>query len=173
MESFLDGSMNLVMSTMFVPKPIISLSVKLLKITIQSSLTKALSEFTRADPILRIQVDSDTKETILPGMCELHLEVYIEWLVSEYNVECITGQPLSYKETIGQKQTFVFIHKKQTGGAGQYARLVGFIEPLSEGEQEEGGWSNIFVNRCIGTNIPPEFYSSCEKGMWDAVPAIF
>jgi elongation factor G len=115
-------------------------------------------------------VDDETKETILSGMGELHLEVYVERLLREYQVECITGRPnVNYKETIGTKQKFEWLHKKQTGGSGQYAKVMGYIEPISESEREEEGEVNSFENRCVGTNIPPEFYSSCEKGMNDAM----
>lgn len=122
------------------------------------------------DPTLRVRVDSETKETVLSGMGELHLEVYIERMKREYGVECVTGQPnVNYKETIGSMQKFDWLHKKQTGGSGQYARVMGYIEPLSEDERKETGDVNKFENRCVGTNIPPEFYSSCEKGMTDAM----
>eukprot|EP00957_Ditylum_brightwellii_P200880 15312763-Ditylum_brightwellii.AAC.1 len=103
-------------------------------------------------------------------MGELHLEVYIERMKREYEVECVTGQPkVNYKETINTKQPFDWLHKKQTGGSGQYAKVMGFIEPLSEAERLELGKSNEFDNRCTGTNIPPEYYTSCEKGMNDAM----
>ena len=147
-----------------------SLAVKPKKSTQQNQFAKALNKFTKEDPTLRVKVDSDTKETILSGMGELHLEVYIERINREYGVECITGQPnVNYKETINKKEKFDWIHKKQTGGAGQYARIMGYIEPLSEEEQREIGKPYEFVNKCIGTNIPPEYYSSCEKGMGDAM----
>ena len=89
----------------------------------------------------------------------------------EYNVECISGQPnVNYKETItGSKTTFDWLHKKQTGGSGQYAKVIGYIEPMSEEEIKELGKPNEFVNRCIGTNIPSDYYPSCPKGMDDAM----
>ena len=176
-----------------------SLAVKPKKSTMQNAFGKALNKFSREDPTLRVKVDPETKETILSGMGELHLEVYIERMNREYGVECIAGQPnVNYKETINKKETFGkqsssdplgrrtigiivsneprvgltqtdWVHKKQTGGSGQYARVMGFVEPLSEEEQKEIGKSTEFANRCIGTNIPPEYYSSCQKGMEDAM----
>lgn len=147
-----------------------SLAVKPKKTTMQNNFSKAIAKFTKEDPTLRVKIDPDTKETILSGMGELHLEVYIERMNREYDVECVTGQPnVNYKETVNKKQTFDWLHKKQTGGSGQYARVIGYIEPLDEEEQKESGKLNVFENRCIGTNIPPEYYSSCEKGMTDAV----
>ena len=136
----------------------------------QNNFAKALRKFTKEDPTLRVKVDSETKETVLSGMGELHLEVYLERMKREYNVECVSGQPnVNYKETIGTKKTFDWLHKKQTGGAGQYAKVMGYIEPMTEEEIKEHGKPNEFKNRCIGTNIPPEYYPSCEKGMNDAM----
>lgn len=169
MDTFSDGSMNLAMSTMFVPEPVMSVSVKPKKSTMQNNFAKAIQKFTKEDPTLRIKIDPDTKETILSGMGELHLEVYIERMNREYNVECVTGKPnVNYKETIAKKVEFEYLHKKQTGGSGQYAKVFGFIEPLSSEERAETEQINVFENRCIGMNIPPEFYSSCEKGANDA-----
>eukprot|EP00977_Amphora_coffeiformis_P029460 scaffold40823_cov191-Amphora_coffeaeformis.AAC.2 len=170
MDTFTDGDTALAMSSMFVPEPVMSISIKPANNTMQNNFAKALNKFTKEDPTLRIRVDSDTKETVLSGMGELHLEVYIERMKREYNVECTTGQPkVNYKETINTTVKFDWLHKKQTGGAGQYARVIGFIEPLTEEERTESGEINQFENRCVGTNIPPEYYTSCEKGMGDAV----
>jgi elongation factor G len=170
MDTFSDGSLDLAMSTMFIPEPVMSLSVKPAKSTMQNNFAKALNKFTKEDPTLRVKVDNDTKETILSGMGELHLEIYIERMNREYSVECITGQPnVNYKETIGSLQKFEWLHKKQTGGAGQYAKVIGYIEPINDEEKKELGKVNSFENECVGTNIPPEYYSSCEKGTFDAM----
>lgn len=147
-----------------------SLAVKPKKTTMQNAFGKALNKFSKEDPTLRVKVDAETQETILSGMGELHLEIYIERMNREYSVECISGQPsVNYKETINKKEKFDYVHKKQTGGAGQYARVMGYIEPLPESEQKELNSPTEFSNKCIGTNIPPEYYSSCEKGMDDAM----
>ena len=160
MDTFSDGNMDLAMSTMFVPEPVMSLAIKPADVTkMQNNFAKALTKFTKEDPTLRVRVDNDTKETVLSGMGELHLEVYIERMKREYGVEVISGQPnVNYKETIGSKVPFDWLHKKQTGGAGQYAKVVGYIEPMTEDEVKEHGKPNEFKNRCIGTNIPPEYY---------------
>ena len=170
MDTFSDGPMNLAMSSMFIPEPVMSLAVKPAKTQMQNSFAKAIHKFTKEDPTLRIKLDPDTKETILSGMGELHLEVYIERMLREYNVECVTGKPnVNYKENISKRVDFDYLHKKQTGGAGQYARCIGYIEPVTaEDREEEPDKVNIFENRCVGTNIPPEYYSSCEKGAIDA-----
>ncbi|KAL7532101.1 hypothetical protein ACHAXR_005264 [Thalassiosira sp. AJA248-18] len=169
MDTFSGGNMNLAMSTMFVPEPVMSLAVKPAEAKMQNNFAKALTKFTKEDPTLRVKVDSETNETVLSGMGELHLEVYLERLKREYEVECVSGQPnVNYKETIAAKMTFDWLHKKQTGGSGQYAKVVGYIEPMTESEIKEHGKPNQFQNKCIGTNIPPEYYPSCEKGMNDA-----
>ena len=170
MDTFSDGKMNLAMSSMFVPEPVMSLAIKPAKSNMQNNFAKALSKFTKEDPTLRVRIDPETKETIISGMGELHLEVYIERMIREYSVECISGQPnVNYKETINKKIEFDWLHKKQTGGSGQYAKVIGYIEPLTENETNESGQVNQFENKCTGTNIPPEYYTSCEKGMNDAV----
>ena len=169
MDTFSSGHTNLAMSTMFVPEPVMSLSLKPKDNNMQNAFAKALSKFTKEDPTLRIRYDSDTNETVISGMGELHLEVYIERMLREYNVACISGQPnVNYKETIGQSVEYEYLHKKQTGGAGQYAKVIGFIEPLSAEERAEANAPNVFENRCIGMNIPADYYSSCEKGANDA-----
>jgi elongation factor G len=170
MDTFSDGDMNLVMSSMFIPEPVMSLAVKPKKNDMQGAFAKALNKFSKEDPTLRVKVDPETKETVLSGMGELHLEVYIERMLREYKVECQIGQPrVNFKETISSKETFDWLHKKQTGGSGQYAKVIGYIEPLTEDDIKELGKPNEFDNRCVGTNIPPEYYSSCEKGMYDAM----
>eukprot|EP00984_Skeletonema_dohrnii_P006719 scaffold2398_cov94-Skeletonema_dohrnii-CCMP3373.AAC.2 len=170
MDTFSDGDMNLAMSSMFVPEPVMSLAVKPAETKMQNNFAKALTKFTKEDPTLRVKVDSETKETVLSGMGELHLEVYIERMKREYNVEVVSGQPnVNYKETIAARAEFDWLHKKQSGGSGQYAKVSGYIEPMTEEEIKELGKPNEFKNKCIGTNIPPEYYPSCEKGMRDAM----
>eukprot|EP00985_Skeletonema_marinoi_P014670 scaffold7473_cov141-Skeletonema_marinoi.AAC.10 len=170
MDTFSDGGMNLAMSTMFVPEPVMSLAVKPAETKMQNNFAKALTKFTKEDPTLRVKVDSETKETVLSGMGELHLEVYIERMKREYDVEVVSGQPnVNYKETIAARAEFDWLHKKQSGGSGQYAKVSGYIEPMTEEEIKELGKPNEFKNRCTGTNIPPEYYPSCEKGMRDAM----
>jgi elongation factor G len=129
-----------------------------------NNFSKAIGKFTREDPTLRISIDPKTKETIMSGMGELHLEIYIERMKREYNVDCATGNPsVNFKETVGSRAEFNYLHKKQSGGSGQYARVIGYIEPLDD-EELKKGVEFEFENRVIGTNIPPEFIPSCEKG---------
>jgi elongation factor G len=164
MDTFTDGQVEYSMVSMFVPKPVMSLSVKPKDSQMANNFSKAIGKFTREDPTLRISVDPKTKETIMSGMGELHLEIYVERMKREYNVECVTGNPsVNYKETVGAKAQFNYLHKKQSGGSGQYAKVIGFIEPLDEDEVKKG-LEFVFENQVIGTNIPPEFIPSCEKG---------
>lgn len=135
MDTFSDGGTNLTMDSMFVPEPVMSLSVRPKENKTQNQFAKALTKFTKEDPTLRVRVDDATKETVLSGMAELHLEVYLERMLREYNCEVVSGRPnVNYKETIGGRVPFEWLHKKQTGGSGQYAKVVGFIEPLPEDE---------------------------------------
>lgn len=164
MDTFTDGSLNYVMSSMFVPNPVMSLAVKPKENKMLGNFTKAIGKFTREDPTLRVRQDEISQEIILSGMGELHLEIYIERLRREYNVECVSGNPaVNYKETISKRANFNYLHKKQSGGAGQFARVIGYIEPLEE-ELVQKGVEFEFQNNCIGQNIPPEFIPSCEKG---------
>lgn len=164
MDTFTDGTVNYSMVSMFVPNPVMSLAVRPKDMQQSANFSKAISKFTREDPTLKVTIDSKSGETILSGMGELHLEIYLERLKREFNVECISGNPsVRYKETIGARSEFSYLHKKQSGGSGQYARVIGFIEPLSE-EKQKKGIEFEFANHVVGTNIPPEFIPSCEKG---------
>lgn len=164
MDTFTDGSLKYSMVSMFVPNPVMSLAVKPKDMQLSSNFSKALGKFTREDPTLKVSIDNKTSETIMSGMGELHLDIYIERLRREYNVECITGNPsVRYKETITCRSDFNYLHKKQSGGSGQYARVIGYMEPLEE-EKLKKGIDFEFKNNVIGTNIPPEFIPSCEKG---------
>jgi len=157
-DTFTDGSRRLTMTSIYVPEPVISLAIKPKDKKAEMNLTKALTRFTKEDPTFRSFLDEETGETIICGMGELHLDVYVERMRREYGAEVSTGQPkVAYRETITQRADFDYTHKKQTGGAGQYGRVAGFIEPLAEGDYE-------FVNQITGGVIPQEFIPSCDKG---------
>lgn len=180
MDTLSDGPTHLVLSSMYVPDPVMSLSVRPKESGKQMQFGKALAKFAKEDPTLKVRVDSDTSETILSGMGELHLEVYLERMRREYNVDVVSGQPgVNYRETIEFKCEFDWLHRKQTGGAGQFARVIGYVEPISVNEDTDNrssdddpaqlGTVNEFVNKCVGTNVPPEYYTSCQKGTNDAM----
>ncbi len=164
MDTFTDGTVQYSLNSMFVANPVMSLSVKPKDPQASANFSKAIGKFSREDPTLRITTDPKTKETLISGMGELHLEIYIERMKREYNVECVTGNPsVNYKESVTQKAPFSYLHKKQSGGSGQYARVIGYVEPLEE-ELQKKGIEFEFENHVVGTNIPPEFIPSCEKG---------
>jgi elongation factor G len=156
-DTFTDGTVNLAMTSMFVPTTVISVAVRPKDSGAEINMSKALNRFTKEDPTFRCHVDPESSETIISGMGELHLEVYIERMKREYKAEVITSPPqVAYRETISQKVDFNYTHKKQTGGSGQYGRVAGHAEPF-EGDFE-------FVDEIRGGSIPREFIPSCEKG---------
>jgi elongation factor G len=164
MDTFTDGTVNYSLVSMFVPSPVMSLSIRPKDGTQGNNFGKAIGKFSREDPTLRVFMDAKTGETVMSGMGELHLEIYVERMKREYNVECIVGNPaVNFKETVSNKANFNYLHKKQSGGSGQFARVIGYVEPLDE-EDKKKGIEFEFQNKCIGTNIPPEFIPSCEKG---------
>jgi elongation factor G len=158
-DTFTDGSVDIAMTGMHVPDPVISLSIKTKDTKAQANMSKALGRFVREDPTFRTRVDQESGETVIAGMGELHLEVYIERMRREYSVELETGAPqVAYRETISQRADFNYTHKKQTGGSGQYGRIAGYVEPLTDGKDFE------FSNEVRGGAIPTEFIPSVEKG---------
>jgi len=157
-DTFTDPDLRWSMTSMFVPKPVISLSIVPKDNKAQMNMSKALNRFTKEDPTFNAFVNAETNETIIEGMGELHLEVYVERMRREYNAEVTTGQPqVAYRETITKRADFNYTHKKQTGGAGQYGRIAGFIEPAP-------GEEFIFDNQVTGGSIPTQYIPACEKG---------
>ncbi|MBC8368003.1 elongation factor G, partial [bacterium] len=157
-DTFTSPELSASMASMHVPDPVISLSVKPIDKKAQDNMSKALGRFTREDPTFRVSVDDESGDTIIQGMGELHLDVYIERMKREYKAEVEVSPPqVSYREALGKAVAFDYTHKKQTGGSGQYAKMQGILEPLAEGEFE-------FVNEVKGGNIPSEFISAVEKG---------
>ncbi len=157
-DTFCGGGINWSMSSMHVPAPVISLAIKPKDNKTQVNMSKALNRFGKEDPTFKSFVDHETNETIISGMGELHLEVYIERMKREYNAEVEVGAPrVAYRETITKRAEFNYTHKKQTGGSGQFGRVGGYLEPLEEGEYE-------FDDKIVGGVIPREFIPSCDKG---------
>jgi elongation factor G len=158
-DTFTDGSVDVAMTDMYVPEPVISLCVKPKDSKVEPNMAKALGRFAREDPTFRVGVNDESGETVISGMGELHLEVYVERMRREYQVELETGAPqVAYRETISQRAEFNYTHKKQTGGAGQFGRVAGYVEPITDGGAFE------FVNEVRGGAIPTEYISSVEKG---------
>ncbi len=157
-DTFSQGSLHYSLTSMFVPDPVISLAIKPKDKKSADNMSKALNRFCKEDPTFHSFVDPESKETIIRGMGELHLDIYIERMKREYNVEIEAGMPqVAYRESITQRVDFDYTHKKQTGGSGQYGRVAGIMEPTHEHEYE-------FIDEITGGAIPREFISSCDKG---------
>lgn len=158
-DTFCDPSLNYSMTSMYVPNPVITLAIKAKDKKAEDNMAKALNRFTKEDPTFRTYVDDESNETIIQGMGELHLDVYVERMRREYKAEVETGAPqVAYRETISQRSDFNYTHKKQSGGAGQFGRVAGYLEPTDNGEDYE------FVNEIKGGVIPTEYVPSVDKG---------
>jgi elongation factor G len=160
-DTFTDGSVRYTMTSMHVPNAVISLAVAPKDKAGQANFSKALNRFSKEDPTFRVHRDEESAQTIISGMGELHLEIYIERMKREYNCEVVAGKPqVAYRETITQKTDFMYQHKKQTGGAGQYAKIGGYFEPLPPDAVN----TYEFVDEIVGGRIPREFIPACDKG---------
>ncbi|MCY1060674.1 elongation factor G [Nannocystis sp. SCPEA4] len=150
------------MRSMFVPAPVISYAVTPQKKEMLANFSKALNRFSKEDPTFRVHRDEESGETIIQGMGELHLDIYIERMRREYQVDTTVGEPqVAYRETITQEVPFVYIHKKQTGGSGQYAKIGGVMRPLPEDAPDK---TYRFVDNVVGGKIPREYIPSCDNG---------
>lgn len=162
-DTFSNPNLNYSMTTMHVPEPVISLAIKPKDLKSSDNLGKALNRFVKEDPTFRTYTDEESGERIISGMGELHLDVYIERMKREYDVIVESGMPqVAYREAITKAVTFDYTHKKQTGGAGQFARIAGTIEPYHEGIYE-------FVDKIKGGVIPIEYIPACDKGFQECL----
>ncbi|WP_426750611.1 elongation factor G [Myxococcus sp. Y35] len=165
-DTFTDGTVNYTMTSMHVPDAVISLAVAPKDRSALANFSKALNRFTKEDPTFRVHRDEESGQTIIRGMGELHLEIYIERMKREYNCEVQAGKPqVAYRETISQKGEFAYTHKKQTGGSGQFARVCGYLEPLPADAVQQ----YEFVDDIVGGAIPREFIPACDKGFTEAI----
>ncbi|MET0593456.1 MAG: elongation factor G, partial [Polyangiaceae bacterium] len=165
-ETFTDGKVNVTLTSMHVPAAVISLAVAPKERSGEANFSKALNRFTKEDPTFRVHQDEESQQTIISGMGELHLDIYMERMRREYNCDVIAGQPqVSYRETITKRADINYTHKKQTGGSGQYAKVMGYIEPLPSDAVE----TYEFVDDVTGGSIPREFIGSCDKGFKEGV----
>jgi elongation factor G len=161
-DTFCGGGLNYAMTSMFVPSPVISLAITPKDKKSADQMGKAINRFTKEDPTFQAYVDPESNQTIIKGMGELHLEVYLERMRREYKCEVEAGRPqVAYREAITQRADFNYTHKKQTGGAGQYGRVAGYMEPFPDGDYD-------FMNMVKGGAIPTEYVPSCDKGFKEA-----
>jgi len=165
-DTFTNESINYTMTSMHVPEAVISLAVSPKDKGNATNFSKALNRFTKEDPTFRVHRDEESAQTIISGMGELHLEIYIERMKREYACEVISGKPqVAYREAIGLHAEFNYTHKKQTGGSGQYGKVGGYIEPLPA--DHPTGFE--FEDDIVGGSIPREFIPACEKGFREAI----
>ena len=161
-DTFCDEDVNAAMQSMYVPDPVISLAIAPKSKEGSNNFSKALQKFKKEDPTFRIYRDEESNETIIQGMGELHLEIYVERKKREFACEVIVGAPqVAYRETIGQEANYDYTHKKQTGGSGQFAKIVGKIRPLPI---QEDGKVFMFSDNVVGGRIPKEFIPAVEEG---------
>jgi elongation factor G len=165
-DTFTDGNVRYTMSAMFVPNSVISLAVAPKDKTSLAKFSQALNRFTKEDPTFRVHRDEESGETIISGMGELHLEIYVERMKREYACEVIVGKPqVNFRETITQRAEINYTHKKQSGGSGQFARILGFMEPLPADAVK----AYEFVDETVGGSIPRQFIPACDKGFQEQV----
>jgi elongation factor G len=155
------------LESMFVPEPVIKMAINPASRDGADRLGKALQRFVKEDPTFRVASDEETGETVIAGMGELHLDIYVERIKREYKVEVEVGAPkVSYREAPTKETEYNFKHKKQTGGSGQYAHIVGKMLPLPEESEEE---NFEFEDKVVGGRIPREYIPSVEKGFRDSL----
>ncbi|XP_063617998.1 elongation factor G, mitochondrial [Cydia splendana] len=159
-----DGRLNLAMESIVVPDPVVSMAIKPKNNKDRDNFSKAVARFTKEDPTFQFRYDGDNKETIVSGMGELHLEIYAQRMEREYNCPVELGKPkVAFRETMMSPCTFDYLHKKQSGGAGQFARVCGIMEPLPPHQNT----MLEFVDETVGTNIPKPFVPGVERGFID------
>ncbi|KAK8466650.1 hypothetical protein PHAVU_008G157300, partial [Phaseolus vulgaris] len=164
-DTFTDGSVKYTMTSMNVPEPVMSLAVQPVSKDSGGQFSKALNRFQREDPTFRVGLDPESGQTIISGMGELHLDIYVERIRREYKVDASVGKPrVNFRETVTQRADFDYLHKKQSGGQGQYGRVIGYIEPLPAGSSTKFEFENMLV----GQAIPSNFVPAIEKGFKEA-----
>ena len=165
-DTYCSEGTDLSLESIYAAEPVIDLSIQPFKRADYDKLAKALNRFMREDPTFRVHVDHETSETIISGMGELHLEIYVERIRREYKVDCTVGAPkVSYREAPTRETPFNYKHRKQTGGSGQYAHIVGKLIPLDPQSPEQF----VFENKVTGGRIPTEYIPSVEKGFRESL----
>ncbi|ADB35137.1 translation elongation factor G [Kribbella flavida DSM 17836] len=168
-ETLSDPGNPVVLESMQFPAPVISVAIEPKSKGDQEKLGVAIQRLAEEDPTFQVRTDEDTGQTIIAGMGELHLEVLVDRMKREFRVEANVGKPqVAYRETIKKKVEKVdYTHKKQTGGSGQFARVIINIEPTSAEAGGEGGYE--FVNAVTGGRIPREYIPSVDEGAQEAM----
>ncbi len=163
-DTLCDINRPVVLEAMEFPEPVVSISIKPKSRQDQDKLGKAVAKLAEEDPTFTVETDEETKEIILSGMGELHLEIIVDRLKNEFKVEADVGQPkVAYRETVLEAATGEYKHVKQTGGHGQYGHVILEVAPADEGEEF------VFINKIKGGAIPQNFIPAVEKGIKDAM----
>jgi elongation factor G len=161
-DAYCSDDVNLTLESIYVPEPVISLAISPAKRQDADKLSKALQRFRKEDPTFHVATDRETKEIIISGMGELHLEIYVERIKREYKVEVEVGRPkVSYREAPTIEVEYNYKHKKQTGGSGQFAHIRGKLIPLPREESTE---PYLFEDNIVGGRIPAQYIPSVDKG---------
>lgn len=156
-----DNTQNLSCESIFVPEPVVSMAINPANNKDRDNFSKGIARFTKEDPTFRFHYDPDNKETIASGMGELHLEIYAQRMEREYNCPVILGKPkVAFRETLVSPCEFDYLHKKQSGGHGEYARVIGVLEPLPASQNT----MLEFVDETVGTNVPKQFIPGVRRG---------
>ena len=159
-DTLCDMSKQVVLERMEFPEPVIEIAIEPKTKADQEKMGIALNRLAAEDPSFRIKSDEESGQTLIRGMGELHLEIIVDRMRREFNVECSVGQPqVAYRETISKPATIEYTHKKQSGGSGQFAKIVVDFEPLKPGE------GFVFEETIVGGSVPKEYIPGVEKGL--------
>lgn len=164
-ETLCDKNNAVILEKMDFPEPVIKVAVEPKTKGDQQKMSEALVRLAAEDPSFRFSRDEETGQTVIEGMGELHLEIIVDRMKREYGVEANVGAPqVSYREAITQKAEIDYVHKKQSGGSGQYARVKLIFEPKTFSD-EEGSMDFEFVSDIKGGSIPKEYIPGVQKGV--------
>jgi elongation factor G len=149
-----------ILERMEFPEPVMEVAIEPKTQADYEKMGLAIGRLAAEDPSLRVSMDSETNQTVLKGMGELHLDIIVDRMRREFKVEANIGAPqVAYRETITKTTEVDYTHKKQSGGAGQYARIIMTLEPSEKGE------GFVFINKIVGGSIPKEYIPGVEKGL--------
>jgi elongation factor G len=162
-DTFTDGDVEISIRSMFVPEPVISYAIAPRERGMAPAFAKALNRFGKEDPTFRVRMDAESGETIISGMGELHLEIYLERIRREYEIDTVISAPqVAYREAITMETEFAYIHKKQDGGPGEWAKVVGKVRPCADAPYR-------FVDRITSGAIPKQYIPACDAGFREAL----
>ncbi len=165
-DTFAAEGMQVSLENIYVADAVIRLSIEPKKRDDADKLSKALERFRREDPTFRVMTDEETGQTLIAGMGQLHLEIYVERIKREYKCECVIGEPrVAYRECPTKRVEFNYKHKKQSGGSGQYAHVVGVLEPLPENSEVH----YEFIDEVTGGRIPREYIAPVDAGFQESL----